>query len=105
MVTLSTLQNFWDLGRNTLVDFLAARGLKISGGKTELAARAFTAVEIKLFFIESSEEQQAKLKKSYAGRLKKYSICGPMNVEETKRGTAKWNSGHQYTVVQFFLTL
>ena len=51
------------------MDFLAARGLK-TGGKAELVARTFSAVELKLPIIESSEEQQAKLKKDYVGRLK-----------------------------------
>ena len=44
-----------------------------------------SAVELKLPIIESSEEQQAKLKKDYAGGLKKYSICYLMSVEEAKR--------------------
>ena len=55
----STLQNFWDLGRTTLVGFLVVRGLKTSGGKAELVADAFSAVELKLLTIESSEVQQA----------------------------------------------
>ena len=36
-----------DLGRNTLGDFLAIYGLK-TGGKAELVACAFLAVELKL---------------------------------------------------------
>ena len=59
---MSALQDFWDLGRNTLVDFLAVYGLKTSLGKAELVARAFLAVELKWPIIESSEKQQAKLK-------------------------------------------
>ena len=47
---------FWDLGRNALVDFLAVRGLKTSGGKAELVPRAFLAVELKLPITESSEK-------------------------------------------------
>ena len=64
---MSTLQDFWDLGRHTLVDFLAVYGLKTSVGKADLVAHAFLAVELKLAIIESSEKQQAKLKKCYAG--------------------------------------
>ena len=60
---MSPLQDFMDLGRNTLVDFLAVYRLKISEGKAELAARAFLVVELKLSIIESSEKQLAKLKK------------------------------------------
>ena len=64
---MSTLQDFLDLGRNTLVDFFAV-----------------LAVELKLPTTESSEKQQAKLKKYYAGQLKKYSMCNPLSVEEAK---------------------
>ena len=64
---MSTLQDFWDLGRNTLVDFLAVYRLKTSGGKAERVAHAFLVVELKLPITESSEKQQVKLKKYYAG--------------------------------------
>ena len=43
---------------SALVDFLAVHGLKTSGGKAELVACAFLAVELKLPIIESSEEEQ-----------------------------------------------
>ena len=70
--------------RNTLVNFLAVYRLKTSGGKAELVAHAFLAVELKLPIIESSEKQQAKLKNYYVGWLKKYSICKPLSFEEAK---------------------
>ena len=79
---MSELQDFWGLGRNTLVDFLAVYGLKTSVGKAELVVRGFLAVALKLPIIESSEKQQAKLKEYFAGRLKKYSIYNPLSVEE-----------------------
>ena len=41
---------------SALVDFLAVHGLKTSGGKAELVACAFLAVELKLSITESSEE-------------------------------------------------
>ena len=63
-------EDFWDLGRNTLVDFLAVYGLRTSRRKAELIARAFLAVELKLPIIESSEKQQAKLKNTMQGDLK-----------------------------------
>ena len=81
---MSTVQDFWDLGRNTLVDFLTVYRPKTSRRKAELVAHAFLAVELKLPISESSEKQQAKLKKYYAGRLKKYSICNPLSVEKAK---------------------
>ena len=64
--------------------FLAVYGLKISGEKAELVARAILVAELKLPIIESSEKQQTKLRKYYAGRLKKYSICNLLGVEEAK---------------------
>ena len=54
---MSTLQDFWDLGRNTLVDFLAVYGLKTLAGKSALVAHAFLAVELKLPIVESSEKK------------------------------------------------
>ena len=68
---MSTQQDdFWVLGRNTSVDFLAVYGLRTSRRKAELIALAFLAVELKLPIIESSEKQQAKLKNTMQGDLK-----------------------------------
>ena len=44
-------EDFWDLGRNTLVNFLAVYGLRTSKRKTELIACAFLAVELQLSII------------------------------------------------------
>ena len=86
MAKLRTLQDFRDLASITLVDFLAVSGLKTLAKKAELVARTFLAVELKLLIIESWEkEQQAKLKKYYAGRFKKYFLCNPLSVEESKQ--------------------
>lgn len=46
------------LGINNLVDFLTAGGLKKSGRKDKLIARDFSAAELKLPILQSSEEQQ-----------------------------------------------
>ena len=67
---LSEHTDFLDLGRNTLVDFLAVYGLRTSRRKAELIALAFLAAELKLPIIESSEKQQAKLKNTMQGDLK-----------------------------------
>ena len=45
-------------------------GLRTSGRKVELIARAFLAVELKLPISESSEKYQAKLKNTMQGDLK-----------------------------------
>ena len=80
------------LGVNTLVDFLAVRGLKTSGKKVELVARAFSAVELNLPIVQSSEEQQAKINKEYESRLKTFEICDPFSIEESQRSNhiTKW---------------
>ena len=71
---MSTLQDY----------FPAVYGLKTSGRKSKRVAHVILAVELKLSTIESSEKQQAKLKKYYAGQLKKYSMCNPPSVEKAK---------------------
>ena len=73
-MTLSKYKDFLELGINRLVDFLAVGGLKISGKKIELVARAFAAVDMKLPILASSEEQQAKLKMDYENSLKRVNI-------------------------------
>ena len=79
---MSTQQeDFWHLGRNTLVNFLAVHGLRISRRKAELIACAFLAVELKLSIIESSERQQAKLKNTMQDELKSTPLCNPLSVE------------------------
>lgn len=46
------------LGINNLVDFLTTGGLKKSGRKNKLIARDFSAAELKLSILQSSEERQ-----------------------------------------------
>ena len=79
---MSTQQeDFWDLGRNTLVNFLAVYGLTTSKRKTELIACAFWAVELQLSIIESSEKEQAKLKNTMQDDLKSTALSNPLSVE------------------------
>ena len=67
MLTEDTAQDFWDLGKNTFSFSGFSLQYMDSGGKAELVACAFLAVELKLPVIESSEEQQ----KDYdAGQLR-----------------------------------
>ena len=70
---------------NCLQDYLSARGLKTTGRKIELVARAFAAFEMKLPIIASSEKQQKKLKHDYENRLQKFTICDPLSIEPSKR--------------------
>ena len=55
------------------------------GQETQQIVLAFLAVGLKLPIIDLSEEQQSKLKKDFAGQLKKYTICDPLSVEEAKQ--------------------
>ena len=70
---------------NCLQDYLSARGLKTTGRKIELVARAFAASEMKLPIIASLEEQQKKLKLDYENRLRRFKICHPLSIEPFKR--------------------
>lgn len=58
----------------SLKDFLALRGLKQSGKKAELVARAFGAYELKAPKKFSQEEINKKLKEEYKQRLAKHHI-------------------------------
>ena len=57
------------------------RGLNTSGRKIELVARVFTAVELRLDIIESSEKQHEKLKYEYTELLRKFEIPDPNDVD------------------------
>ena len=70
---------------NCLQDYLSARGLKTTGRKIELVARAFAASEMKLPIIASLEQQQKKLKLGYENRLRRFKICDPLSIEPFKR--------------------
>ena len=70
---------------NCLQDYLSARGLKTTGRKIELVARAFAASEMKLPIIASLEQTQKKLKLGYENRLRRFKICDPLSIEPFKR--------------------
>ena len=91
-MALSKYEDFLELGRNSLVDFLAVRGLNTSGKKIELVAPAFAAVDMKLPILASSTEQQAKLKIDHENRLAKLNICDPESVSVAERSDdiLKW---------------
>ena len=78
-----------------MVDFLAVRGLKTSGGKAELVACALLAVEFKLPNIEWSEEQQ----KDYDAERLKSTPYETHWVLKRQGKLMMWPSGHQYIVV------
>ena len=91
-MALSRYEDFLHLGMNNLVDFLAVRGLNTSGRKIELIARAFSAFELHLPILESSEQQQTKLKLEYNKRLDHFKICDPLLIQQSERSDdiSKW---------------
>ena len=62
---LTTYEGFLELSVKKLTDYLSVRGLNTSGRKVESIARDFTAMELKLDIIESSESQSNLLQSNY----------------------------------------
>ena len=94
-----------ELGCHTLRDFLSVRGMITSGTKSELVARAFTAVELKLPIIDSSEEQKRKLAEEYSKRLATYEISDPLMISDTERSkdVTKWPNIHAGCIFEYIL--
>ena len=67
-------KDFLNFTLTSLRDFLALGGLKQTGKKAELVARAFGAYELKVPKKFSQEEIDRKLKEEYQLRLKKHRI-------------------------------
>ena len=63
-------------------------------GLTPLATSStwFSAVELNLPILASSEEQQAKLKKDYEKRINDLKLCDPLSISQSKRtdDISKW---------------
>ena len=53
-----------------LKNYLRLRGLKVTGKKAILVARAFSAFENNVAFIKTAEEVEADLKQEYDNKLK-----------------------------------
>ena len=63
-------QDFLNFTLTSPGDFLAPKGLKQTGKKAEVVARAFGAYELKVPKKFSQEENDRKLKEEYQQRLK-----------------------------------
>ena len=74
-VEQTTYDDFLEMTKSELEDFLAPRNLSCSGSKRELVARAFTAWGLKIPIRISDEELQAKLRDEYNNRLKKHNMA------------------------------
>nr|XP_058953753.1 uncharacterized protein LOC131781114 [Pocillopora verrucosa] len=86
-------QDFLNWTLTSLKDFLALRGLKQTGKKAELVARAFGAYELKAPKKFSQEEIDRKLKEEYQQRLRKHRInTDPNSIqkEDWKENVHEW---------------
>ena len=60
-MALTKYSDFLSASKPTLITYCSVRGMSTSGNtKTELVAKAFTAMEMKFEIIMSSDEQQQK---------------------------------------------
>ncbi|XP_065682264.1 uncharacterized protein LOC136095495 [Hydra vulgaris] len=85
-------EDFLNLSSKKLINYLSIRGLKITGKKVELVARAFAAMELNLDIICSAEDQYKRLQIDYEHLLQKHGIPDPNGVELEKRfdNLSKW---------------
>ena len=71
MVPLSAYEDFAEMGKGDLVDYLALRGLSTSDRKIELVALAYSAFVSNASIIYTQEQISTNLKKEYAEKHKK----------------------------------
>jgi len=77
-------EDFLSWTTTSLKDYLALRGLKQSGSKSELVARAFAAYEYKIPSKFNQEEIYKALKEEYGRRLRVHKIeTDPNNIKES----------------------
>ena len=74
MAPPSAYEDFAEMGRGALVDYLALRGLSTSARKIELVALAYSAFVSNAPIIYTQEEISTNLKKEYAEKLKRHNI-------------------------------
>ena len=91
------------LSTHTLIDFLTVRCLKTTGKKAEFVARAFSAVELNLPIIHSTEPQQVLLKDECSKKLARYDIPDPRQVDNAERSDAvtKWPNIHYGNIFEY----
>ena len=106
-MALSKYEDFMGLGTHTLVDFLTIRGLKTTGRKAELVACAFSAVELDLPIIQSSEQQQHLINTEYEKKLVLHHIKDPLRVElsEHSEDMTKWPNIHFGNIIEYILNV
>ena len=92
-----------------LKDFLRLRGLKVSGKKAELVARAFVAVENKVATVKTAEEVQAEIKSEYQHKLvfNGESFPDPMKLDDgwlnEEAGVTLWPQIPMFYIIKFLM--
>ena len=92
-----------------LKDFLRLRGLKVSGKKSELVARAFVAVENKVPTVKTAEEVQEEINNEYQHKLlfEGESFLDPMKLVDgwvnEEGGVSLWPQIPMVCIIKFLM--
>ena len=92
-MALTKYSDFLSASKSTLITYCSVRGMSTSGNtKTELVAKAFTAMEMKFEMIMSSDEQQKKISDLYENTLLTHGFEDPKLVPEEEKidDMTKW---------------
>ena len=74
------------MSRNQLKDYLNVRGISTSGySKIEMVTRAFSAAEMDLPIIMSSEEQACILQNEYQKMLSEFNLSDPKSLQDSDK--------------------
>ena len=80
--TMNKYEDFVKMDVQTLRDYLTTRGISVSGyKKAEMVARAFSAAEMGLPIILTSEEQSKLLKEEYRKLLAEFDLTDPRKID------------------------
>ena len=92
-----------------LKNYLRLRGLKVTGKKAVLVARAFSTFENNVAVIKTAEEVEAELKQEYDDKLKldEMNIPDPFKLNngwlDEEEGIAYWPIVPTYYIIQFLM--
>ena len=81
-----TYKDFFCIDINHLKDYLTVRGISTSCyTKIELVARAFSASEMDIPIIQSTEVQAQMLNEEYRKKLKEYNLLDPCKISNREK--------------------
>eukprot|EP00795_Rhopilema_esculentum_P009831 gene9831-18406_t len=103
-----TYQDFLDMGVNSSKDFLTVRGVSVSNyTEVELVARAFSAAEMGLPIVMSSEDQAKLLQQEYKKRLKEMDLSDPKEIkdEDKKDELSLWPTITLGNIFEYILSV